>query len=56
MRVDPESGYGKMHEGRLSIESELGAGTRMIMRFPRERVEGFENVIALPGGKALGAD
>jgi len=46
----------ELHDGGMPIESELGAGTRVVLRFPRERVEGFENVIPLPDSKSRGGD
>jgi hypothetical protein len=31
----------------MKIESELGVGTRVTILFPRNRVEGFDNVVTL---------
>lgn len=37
----------EMHDARLDIQSELGVGTKIIVTFPRARVEGYENVTPL---------
>ena len=34
-----------MHSATLDIQSELGDGTKITVRFSRERVAGFENVV-----------
>ena len=34
-----------MHSATLDIQSEFGDGTKITVRFSRERVAGFENVV-----------
>ena len=36
-----------MHSATLDIQSEFGDGTKITVRFPRERVAGFENVVQI---------
>lgn len=36
-----------LHDCEMKIESELGVGTRVTIMFPRNRVEGFDNVVTL---------
>ena len=36
-----------MHSATLDIQSEFGDGTKITVRFSRERVAGFENVVQI---------
>jgi len=41
-----------LHNGEIRIESELGAGTRVTILFPRARIHGGNNVVTLPDRQA----
>jgi len=45
-----------LHDAHLEVQSELGVGTKMTIRFPRGRVEGLNNVIPLSDRKSRGDD
>ncbi len=40
-------GLAELHDAKLDIASELGVGTKISVRFPRERVEGLKNVVPI---------
>jgi len=50
------NGLVELHRADLDIQSELGVGTKITVRFPRDRVEGFENVVPLSDKKPRGND
>ncbi len=41
------SGLVELHGAHLDIQSGLGVGTKIIIRFPRERVKGLDNVFSI---------
>jgi len=50
------NGLVELHGAEFDIQSELGVGTKITVRFPRDRVEGFENVVPLSDKKPRGND